>query len=195
MKNLIHSGWKSVFGSFLLVSSMNMALAMEPIWKRSFALEKDLARALEMDPLELCQELDEFSCLRYAHEYALGGHEPFQRGQFKGQAEPSLTTVIAFERVILSACGKRVQLDQSMNSGRYFSFLDFDQAVKSLQDYQVQQQVEFLYRQFLSRDPEPEELLTVASLANDEKLRSRPVEELARMLCFVVGSQSEFLFY
>ncbi|MFW7378003.1 MAG: hypothetical protein ACOH5I_04270 [Oligoflexus sp.] len=195
MKKMMTSGLKIIISLSFLAISIDHALAMEPIWKRSFALEQDLARALDMDPLELCQELDEFSCLRYAHQYALGGHEPFQRGQFKGQVEPSLTTAIAFERVILSACGKRVQLDEGLDAGRYFSYLDLDQPVSSLQESQIHQQVEFLYRQFLGRDPQAEELFIVASLATDESLKQSSSKELARMLCFVVGSQSEFLFY
>lgn len=172
------------------------ALATAPIWKRSFALEKDLARALKMDSKLLCQELEEFSCLQYAHQFALGGHEPFQKGQFKGQEQPSLTTAVAFERVILSACAARLELDQALTTEqRYFSYFDFTRPVRELEPAVIQNQVQFIYRQFYGRNPKGSELITAASLAEMPVMQSRTAAELAHMLCFVIGSQSEFLFY
>jgi len=196
MINLFKPAARWMLWAILLQVSAQSALGMEPIWKRSFALEQDLARALNMNSQDLCSELDEFSCLRYAHQYALGGHEPFEKGQFQGQADPSLTTAVAFERVILAACGARVKQDEALlNEQRYFTFIDLEKPVADQELSAIQQQVELLYRNFLSRDAEPAEVLIISSLVEDKRLAGRIGRDLARMLCFVVGSQSEFLFF
>lgn len=196
MINLVGSSARGILWGILLHVSTQSVFAMEPIWKRSFALEQDLARALNMNVEDLCQEQGEFSCLRYAHQYALGGHEPFERGQFQGQAAPSLTTVIAFERVMLAACGTRVKLDEALTPGqRFFAFIDLEKPVSAQQPSAIQQQIERLYRQFLSRDAELEEILIASSLAEDDQMTQRPGRDLSRMLCFAIGSQSEFLFF
>lgn len=155
-------------------------------WKRYAALEADLASALELPADQLCTEFGSASCIRDVHLVPLGGHEPYETGMLEPAAEPLATTPTVIERVVLSACSARVERDRSEHK-----LFTFDLAGKAVADDALGTT---LYRRFLARDPEPVELAALRELAVDD---SGPIaaDEYAKLACFLVGTQSEFLFF
>lgn len=168
--------------------------AQELIWKRAPMLEQDLSRALSLKPEELCQELGQYSCLQDVHLYALGAHDPFGRVQYRSLPAPTQLTTIAFERVILNACIRRVAKDQQ-GQPEVFRFYPLDKKVQELRPAAVEEQIRELYRRFLVRDPDGTELKALASLADPEASAGESAVGLSQALCLAVGSQLEFLFF
>jgi hypothetical protein len=164
-------------------------------WKRAAAIEADLMRALELPADGLCKELGDKSCIRDVHLVPLGGNEPYTAGLMRPSAEPLATTPAVVDRVLLSACSKRAQLDAE-DKPKVFTALAFDKPLPAADDAAVQSTVRTLYRRLLARDPQPAELERVASLAEAEEGADKPTaRDFAALACFSIGSTTEFLFY
>ncbi len=92
-------------------------------WKRDRVVERDLMNAFSLSEAEVCAELGSPICFSSIHRVPLGGHEPVVQAMYEGIAAPGATTPISFDRVVLSACGARVDLDavahQADNSGGF----------------------------------------------------------------------------
>lgn len=161
------------------------------LWKRNVALEKDIARALELAPDEVCKELGMASCTREVHHVALGGPAPFTLGLHKALPTPMLSTAVVVDRVVLSACSNRVAKDVEGPAVVFTAFdLDDDRAPKA-GTKAFDATVTALYRRFLSRDPTEEEVSIMGDLVADPMT----AREFAVLACYAVGSTTEFLFY
>jgi hypothetical protein len=161
------------------------------LWKRNVALEKDIARALELAPDEVCNELGAASCTREVHHVALGGAAPFSLGLHKALPAPMLSTAVVVDRVVLSACSNRVAEDVE-GPAVVFTAIDLrDERAPAAGDEAFEQTVAALYRRFLSRDPTDEEVSVLGELA----LEPMTAREFAVLACYAVGSTTEFLFY
>lgn len=169
--------------------------ATELIWKRAPILEQDLARALDLNVEDLCQELGRFSCLNQVHNYALGGHDPFERGQYRPMEQPSQLTTIAFERVIHLSCIKRLEKDIASSQPRVFRYFALNEPLMIIPDADVSAQITDLYQRFLLRDPSANERVIALTLADRQRFGTRPGRELAQALCLAIGSQLEFLLF
>lgn len=164
-------------------------------WKRAAAIEADLAQALELDSHELCNELGDKSCIRDVHLVPLGGNEPYVSGLMKPSVEPLATTPAVIDRVLLSACGRRAQLDAE-GDPKVFKELKFEEPLPAADDDAVKSTVVELYRRLLARDPRTHEVEVVSSLADkadDEDALS--TRDFATLACFTIGSSTEFLFF
>jgi hypothetical protein len=165
-------------------------------WKRHGALENDLVQALELAREELCQEFGQSSCLNEVHLAPLGGNEPFQTGMLEPSAEPLATTPAIVERILLSACSKRVELDSSdQAAAKVFTAIDLNGPAPAANSEPVRATVTELYRRLLARDPSAAEVAAIAELARDDEGRSVPAAEFATVACFSIGTTSEFLFF
>lgn len=164
-------------------------------WKRAAVIEADLTRALELPADALCKELGDRSCIRDVHLVPLGGNEPYTSGLMRPSAEPLATTPAVVDRVLLSACSKRAQLDAE-DKPKVFTALAFDKPLPAAENAAVQSTVRALYRRLLARDPQPSELERVASLAEADADGDKPsARDFAALACFSIGSTTEFLFF
>ncbi len=146
-------------------------------WKRYAAFENDLALALELDPANLCTELDRASCIRQVHLMPLGGNDPFDTGILQPASEPLATTPAVVDRVLLSACGQRVSLDQQAPAGQasVFKALDLNGPAPAPGDRAVAATITELYHRLLAREPSLDERRIVGELAVSAE--GRPVAE------------------
>jgi hypothetical protein len=166
-------------------------------WKRYAAFENDLAAALALDPTELCNEFGRASCIRQVHLGPLGGNDPFDTGILLPTSEPLATTPAIVDRVLLSACGRRVALDREAAPGgaALFKELDLNGAAPSRDDTRVGATITELYRRLLGRNPSADELDAVAELASDASGQPVAATDFATLACFAIGGSTEFLFY
>lgn len=161
------------------------------LWKRNVALEKDIVRALELEPDEVCNELGTASCTREVHHVALGGAAPFTLGLHKALPTPMLSTAVVVDRVLLSACSNRVAKDVD-GPPVVFTAIDLsDERAPAAGDEAFDKTVTALYRRFLSRDPTDEEVSVFGDLVTEPMT----AQEFAILACYAVGSTTEFLFY
>jgi hypothetical protein len=161
------------------------------LWKRNVTLEKDIVRALELAPDEVCNELGNASCTREVHHVALGGAAPFSLGLHKALPTPMLSTAVVVDRVVLSACSNRVAKDVE-GPAVVFTALDLaDERAPAAGDEAFDETVTSLYRRFMSRDPTDEEVSVLGELV----VEPMTAQEFAILACYAVGSTTEFLFY
>lgn len=162
------------------------------IWKRHHALAQDLARALELEPAELCTELGELDCIHDVHLTSLGGHDPVVQGLYEPIAAPLATTPLALDRVAVAACGRRVELDRQ--SPVVFTALALDGDAPAADEPAFEQTVVTLYRRLLGREPTPEEIELHAHLLVDDANERVAADRFAHLSCFVVVTSAEFSF-
>lgn len=166
-------------------------------WKRTDAVLADLGRGLELTPEQVCLELGTAPCSA-VHRVALGQSDPFDRALYKPFAEPLGTTPIAAERAVLHACVARVTLDASAADPVVFRQLDLT-APSAGEDLGAQsafgQDAAEVGRRLLGRDLSDEEIGELAALAVDEGGAKVPASEVAKLVCFTIGTSREFLFF
>ena len=162
------------------------------IWKRQHALVQDLARALELEPTDLCTELGELDCIHDVHLTSLGGHAPLAQGLYEPIAAPLTTTPLALDRVALAACGRRVQLDRE--APVVFTALALDEDAPTADEPAFEQTVATLYRRLLGREPTPEEIELHAHLLVDDTGERVGADRFVQLSCFVVVTSTEFSF-
>ena len=169
--------------------------ARELIWKRARILERDLARALDLPLAGMCQELGQFSCFDQTHLFALGGNDPFAKGQFSPLAEPSQLSAFAIERVVLKACIARQEADEQAAAPLVFHAYAGSTPLGSVSDVELAAQTAELYRRFLQRPPRKAELEAWTALARDPRWTTTPARAWSQALCLGVGTQMEFIFF
>ena len=163
-------------------------------WKRAYALERDLMRALELEADEVCLEAGSEPCISQVHLVALGGHDPIGLGLYESLADPLTTTPIAVDRVMLSACGSRAEADAS-GGAVVFTDLDLSGPAPEASNEAVGGTATALYRRLLSRDPLAEEIELLAQLTVDDAGDPVSAVDFAKLACFTVASSTEFLFF
>ena len=166
-------------------------------WKRYAAVEADLAQALALPKDELCNEFGLESCIRKVHLVPLGGNDPFDTGLLEASAEPLATTSSAIDRILLSACSRRVELDREAgtDAAEVFTELDLDGDAPAASAAAVRDTVTTLYRRLLARDPDAHELPIVAALVVDEDGEPVSAADFATLACYAIGTTTEFLFF
>jgi hypothetical protein len=163
-------------------------------WKRYRAVEEDLMRGLALDRDALCNELGSYRCVDQVHLSPLGGNEPFDSAQHIPVHAPTATTAIALDRVVLSACLKRVSLDAAGTPVVFTALnLDASSLTTSQDQAAVDATTQALFRRLHSRDAELEELDVARALAFD----GAPLDgrSFAVALCYAVGTTAESFFF
>ncbi len=163
---------------------------MNVIWKRSKALELSIASALRLSPADMCVVGSGSNCISQAFLPLLGGNDAFTKGQYLPPASPSRLTPSVVDRVLLSSCIRRAELDQAA-APQIFKQFSLAGSAAAVSDQQLDALSDLLYKEFLARKPSQDQLEILRKL----KDQSATAFELAVLTCFTVSTQTEFLFY
>jgi hypothetical protein len=165
-------------------------------WKRAAAVEHDLTRALELTTDQLCLEVGIAPCVSQVHLVALGGHDPFGLGLYQSLAAPLATTPLALDRVALSGCAARADLDREAgNAAVVFKGLDLGAPAPAADDPKLAAMVTELYHRLLARDPLATEIETLGQLTVDDAGEPIAGRDFAVLACYAVATTTEFLFF
>ncbi|MEM9102673.1 MAG: hypothetical protein AAGB12_10150 [Pseudomonadota bacterium] len=172
------------------------------VWKRVSALQNDLSQALALDKTTMCLELGSMDCFASVHLSPLGGNEPFELSQYEPIKEPSATTSIAIDRVVMSACSTKVDneiaLDATIDQEKIFSFYDLTtRSLPNDNNYlaSVDQQNQRLYQRILGRDAIDEELLVLRQIVTGaDGVTTVANSDVAKLSCYAIATSTEFLF-
>jgi len=159
--------------------------------KRWRQLSLDLQGALELAADDVCRETDRFDCTTL-HVVPLGGVSS-DNGLYSPQAQQSVTTGLAMERVVLQACLRRLELDREADEPVVFGHIDLDS--DALDSEAAEAQTTELWRRLLARDPSPEELADAEALHGAIVESGGDTASWAAMLCLAVGTSTEALTY
>jgi hypothetical protein len=162
-------------------------------WKRYATFESDLAAALELAPDQLCNEFGKEPCIRGVHLGPLGGHD-IRTGLLESPPEPLITTPTVVERVVLSACVARAELERTAGA-KVFAGVNLAGDAPAPESEPTRALVSSLVRRFFARDPSDDELEVLGSLARDERGAPRTGPTFATAVCLALGLSSEFLFF
>ena len=165
-------------------------------WKRYAAFEADLAAGLELSPEQVCLEFGKESCIRKVHMVPLGGHEPFESGVFAAAPEPLATTPTVVDRIVLTACSNRVDLDRAAGErATVFKHFALDAVAPAPGSEAAAALVTDLYRRLLGRNATESEVEAVSELALGADGQPAQAAQFARLACFSIGTLAEFLFF
>ncbi len=134
--------------------------------------------------------LIEVAAPRGVHVTALGGNDPFFREQYEPVEQPNAASVLALDRLVLSACAQAVDRDAA-GMAQVFTGVDLRAAALSPSDPGTSALVTTLYRRLLARDPVNEETAAVAELASGSPPPS--ASEFAKLACFSIATTAEFV--
>jgi hypothetical protein len=166
-------------------------------WKRYAAIEADLSAALDLPAEELCTEFGLESCITGVHLAPLGGNDPFKTGLLEPSSEALTTTPAVIDRLLLSACSRRVTRDRDAGkaSSKVFMDLDLNGQAPEPDDASTKATITALYRRLLARNPLPSEVTRVASLTRDGDEHPVSASEFATLACYAIGTTAEAEFY
>jgi hypothetical protein len=182
-------------------------------FKKVERLRNDFARALELAPDRLCNELGLYSCTDNAwvpgnrsvdlrvgvHTIALGGVEPYVIGIRDSFDRTTITTPNAVERLAFMGCEQRVTQDLAGATGVIFRDLGInaDGAIPDLEAGGVRGSIERLYYRALLREPRDTEVEHLKQLYRDVEATNEPgpARDWAILACFSVLTTMEALFY
>ena len=165
-------------------ASPRMKAKSGAIWRN------DLARALELEPGEICRELGLYDCVDYAHRITMGGVEPERMGIDEPLAEPPSSAPIAFDRTALSACAARLDADRSGSPVIFGPVLAADTAEARAEVATT------LVQRVLSREPTQDQVDGLVGLYDSlAPLSNDPVADWSVGACLVVTTSVEALFY
>lgn len=159
------------------------------IWKRYRPFEAGLIKGLGLAKDQVCLELGRDSCIDKVHLTVLGGNEPFLNGQYERAQAPTVLTSVAIDRVVLSACSRRLELDAAAGANATV-FKYFPLTAAKPNDEQIKQQATDLYRRILARDPEAAELQAIA----DFGATATAGDKIALSLCYAIATSAENIF-
>ncbi len=162
-------------------------------FKGNDRLRNEFARMLDLDPAVVCTELGLYSCTHVVHQVALGGSEPYGLGLNEPLPFTTITSPLAVERLALSACRTRVDLDLATPSTAFI----YKGALGDAESDEVAAAIDLLYKQALIRPPNEDELEGLRQLHRDVgKLGGGDtVRDWAIGSCFAVSTTMEQLFY
>ena len=182
--------------SISLLNASNQQLKI----KKHQVFKHDLAEALGLNPEHLCFEQEEFSCIDDVHVLELGGVSPYEKGIHTPMRKFSASTPLIVERVVLSACSKRSELDLAdQENALIFRQLNSDKLGNLLgeQSEALKQAVNTLAHRSLQRALSQSELDTFFSLYEEviKKSDNKQIYTWAVLSCYIMLSSLEFLFY
>ena len=162
-------------------------------------LNADVAAALELPVAEVCKELGLYPCATAVHNVALGGVEPYGAGLYEASGITSATTPLVVDRIMWSACTKRVDLDlANLGAATIFRGLPLAGAKLNNPDgEEVRAAITQLVQRALLREPSELELGRYVQLARDIEAtgNATPARAWMQSVCFAVLSSAEAVFY
>ena len=157
------------------------------VWKRYRAIENSLMNALSLTKPQVCQELGQFNCVDRIHLTSLGGNFPLL-GQYERPGKPSVLTPLVMERIVLSACTTRLELDRAAGAQAQV-FKQFSLNASSVSATEVEQLTVELFQRILARDPSTEEKAAISGMAS----QLGDGATVAKSVCFAIGTLPEFI--
>jgi hypothetical protein len=168
-------------------------------FKRNIRLTTDFAVAMELPLATVCQELGQYSCTLTVHPLAVGGTDPFSSGLYEPLPYTGATSPLVIDRIALSACSQRVELDLAdPPNARIYRELAIDADGRLNPDQPgVGHAIETLYQRALLRPPTAGELAHLRALYRDIEATGKPApaKSWAVVSCFAVMSSIESVFY
>ena len=168
-------------------------------FKGNERLTIDYAVALGIPFLEVCNELGQYSCSFLVHPVALGGVDPYGKGLFEPPSVTGATTPLVVERVALSACVKRVNLDLATPaSALVFKAMPITAGrLSNPQAPEVRLALTELAQRAWLRDPTDAELALLVQLYPDLEATgvAEPAKVWMQAACFAAFSSAESVFY
>jgi hypothetical protein len=92
---------------------------------RADLLRNNLAKILVLDPKGMCLELGRLPCADLVHKVSLGSMDAYGNAQYRHPENISLTSAMSLDRLVLSACMQRAQMDL-VNPARGVIFKDVE---------------------------------------------------------------------
>lgn len=161
-------------------------------------LVNDLAQALALAPDELCNELGTFDC-GSVHAIALGGVDAYGAGVFEPLKASAVTTPIAVDRLVLSACQTRAYRDLVSETDKAVLFGDLNVTGGTLdpQSDEVAAVVTELFHRGHLREPKAAEIDHLRQLYVDIEATGAesPARDWATLSCYAVFTMLESVFY
>ncbi len=162
-----------------------------------FAIDVAVGLALPID--EVCKELGQYDCAFVVHGVALGGVEPYGVGLYEPPGVTGATTPLAVERVVESACSRRLLLDinQPVTAQVYKSVPLSGGKLANIDGPEVGDVITELSRRAWLRDPTDAEVAELRQLARDIEAAHPDDAALQWGLaaCFVTFTSAEAVFY
>lgn len=162
-------------------------------------LGSDIAAALELSPEAVCTELGLYQCTSMVHNVALGGVDPYGTGLYEASGITSLTTPLVVERVVLSACLKRVEADLTDPSAAvvFGGIPVSDGKLANPDGAEVRGAIVQLTQRALQRDPYENEVARLVQLAKDIEATgtAEPARAFMQASCYAILSLPEAVFY
>lgn len=162
-------------------------------------LNADVAAALELPATDVCKELGLYPCATVVHNVALGGVEPYGAGLYEASGITSVTTPLVVDRIMWSACTRRVELDVA-NPGAAILFRGLPLSgakLASPDGEEVRAAITQIVQRALLREPSDQELNRYTQLARDIEATgsAAPARAWMQSVCFAVMSSAEAIFY
>jgi hypothetical protein len=161
-------------------------------------LNGDVAAALGLMPDEVCSELGKFGCAT-VHNVVLGGVDPYGLGLYEASGVTAVTTPLAVERLVWSACSQRVDKDlvAPANAVVFRGLSMSGPKLANADGPEVAAVIGELTRRGLAREPYANEVARYVKLAKDIEGTgsAEPARDWMLGVCFAVLSSAESVFY
>lgn len=162
-------------------------------------LNSDLAAVLELPANSVCTELGLYQCTSVVHNVALGGVEPYGTGLYEASGYTAATTPLVVERVVWSACTRRVDLDlANLGAAVLFRGLPLNgDKLANPDGAEVREAITRLTQRALLREPVDSEITRYVQLAREIEGTgsATPARAWMQSVCFAVLSSAEAVFY
>ena len=166
--------------------------------KRAQLLRNSLAKILNLDPDGQCLELGRLPCANLVHRVSLGGMNAYGNAQYEKPKESAITSPISFDRMVMSACTQRANLDFiNPASALIFKDLSFSIDGRLVRDEAITQSIERLYQRAFLREPSQTEISALLDLYVSiyETEPQGAARNWMLLSCYSVLSTTEFVFY
>lgn len=158
----------------------------------------DLAVGLTLPLEQLCNELGQYACVG-VHTVALQGVDPYGKGLFEPVPVTGSTAPIVVDRMVMSACLRRVELDlgAGANAVIFKSIPLTGGKLSDVNGAEVKLALGELAHRAWLREPTTSELTHLTQLYSDIDAMggAEPAKQWMQAACFAVFSSEEAIFY
>ncbi len=126
---------------------------------RADLLRNNLSKILVLDPKGMCMELGRMPGADLVHKVSLGSMDAYGNAQYRHPEQISVTSAMSLDRLVLSACMQRAQLDL-VNPARGVIFKDVELSAdgRLVKSEAVVTSIHTLYQRAFLRDATAQEL-------------------------------------
>jgi len=168
-------------------------------FKRADRLRLDFARALDLPPDELCQELGQIDCAGEIHKVTLGGVDAYATGIYSPFPETSVSAPMVVERIATAGCTRRITLDlEDPDASLIWGRIPVMEGRIDVEGDQATAALTTLFTRALLRTPSERELSGLRELYREieaAELDGPPAFAWAQVACMAVLTSVESLFY